>query len=276
MWRGCVSRIQFLKEQGHTVVIAEHRLYFSGGSHRPGLLLPAGQAGANLQRRGIPDFVPGAESGAGAAQPDAFASGPAAGQRRGDLQVEGLTCGYGRAEPVLSELSFGASRGEVLAVTGCNGRGKDHFDPLSLRPDEGTRRKDPPLPEESAGRSSGGRKAFWSCRTSTISCSMTASSTSAGRRQEKRSPEIDSVLARFDLQGYRERYPMALSGGQKQRLAVATALLSGRRLLIFDEPTSGLDYGNMMQVSGVVRDLAAQGHIVLVVSHDREFMESGL
>ena len=90
----------------------------------------------------------------------------------------------------------------------------------------------------------------------------------------ERSPEIDSVLARFDLQGYRERHPMALSGGQKQRLAVATALLSGRRLLIFDEPTSGLDYGNMMQVSGVVRDLAAQGHIVLVVSHDREFMRA--
>lgn len=66
---------------------------------------------------------------------------------------------------------------------------------------------------------------------------------------------------------------MALSGGQKQRLAVATAILSGKRLLVFDEPTSGLDYRHMLEVSRVIRDLAAKRCIVLVVSHDREFME---
>ena len=66
---------------------------------------------------------------------------------------------------------------------------------------------------------------------------------------------------------------MSLSGGQKQRLAVATAVLSGKRLLIFDEPTSGLDYRHMLEVSEVIRRLAAQGHIVLVVSHDKEFMK---
>ncbi len=66
---------------------------------------------------------------------------------------------------------------------------------------------------------------------------------------------------------------MALSGGQKQRLAVASAILSGKRLLVFDEPTSGLDYRHMLEVSCMIRELAGQGCIVLVVSHDREFME---
>lgn len=67
---------------------------FSGGSHRPGLLLPAGQAGANLQRSGIPGFVPGAESGAGAAQPDAFASGPARRpEKRGICRWKGSPAG---------------------------------------------------------------------------------------------------------------------------------------------------------------------------------------
>ncbi len=65
---------------------------------------------------------------------------------------------------------------------------------------------------------------------------------------------------------------MALSGGQKQRLTVATALLSNKKLMIFDEPTSGLDYRHMREVSAVIRDLAKQGHIILVVSHDNEFM----
>ena len=63
------------------------------------------------------------------------------------------------------------------------------------------------------------------------------------------------------------------SGGQKQRLAVATALLSEKPILIFDEPTSGLDYARMVEVSGVIRNLAQQGRIVLVVTHDREFMQ---
>ncbi|MFR2756861.1 MAG: ATP-binding cassette domain-containing protein [Eisenbergiella massiliensis] len=40
---------------------------------------------------------------------------------------------------------------------------------------------------------------------------------------------------------FKDRHPMALSGGQKQRLAVATAILSDKDVLVFDEPTSGLD-----------------------------------
>lgn len=82
-----------------------------------------------------------------------------------------------------------------------------------------------------------------------------------------------AVLRSFDLLSFKERHPMALSGGQKQRLAAATAVLSGKRLLIFDEPTSGLDYRHMMEVSAMVRRMAEEGHIVLIVSHDKEFMQ---
>lgn len=84
---------------------------------------------------------------------------------------------------------------------------------------------------------------------------------------------IEKVLSRFSLLPLRDGHPMALSGGQKQRLAVATALLSKKRVLIFDEPTSGLDYRHMLEVSSVIRSLAEQGHIILVVSHDKEFMQ---
>ena len=86
------------------------------------------------------------------------------------------------------------------------------------------------------------------------------------------SAKIESILKKFDLLSSKENHPMALSGGQKQRLAVATAMLSNKKLLIFDEPTSGLDYRHMRDVSAVIRDLAKQGHIILVVSHDNEFM----
>lgn len=91
--------------------------------------------------------------------------------------------------------------------------------------------------------------------------------------EEVHRSRIEDILKQFDLLDFKDRHPMALSGGQKQRLAVATALLSNKSILIFDEPTSGLDYRHMTEVSAVIRSLAQQGHIVLVVSHDREFME---
>ena len=66
---------------------------------------------------------------------------------------------------------------------------------------------------------------------------------------------------------------MSLSGGQKQRVAIASAIASKRSILFFDEPTSGLDYARMVEVSEVIRDLARQGRIVLVVTHDQEFLQ---
>lgn len=83
---------------------------------------------------------------------------------------------------------------------------------------------------------------------------------------------IAEVLSSFDLLELRERHPMALSGGQKQRLAVATAILSEKPLLVFDEPTSGLDVQRMLEVSTMILELRAQRKIVLVVSHDVEFL----
>ena len=67
---------------------------------------------------------------------------------------------------------------------------------------------------------------------------------------------------------------MALSGGQKQRLAIAAAILSHKKILIFDEPTSGLDYRHMLEISSVIKELGKSEHIILVVSHDIEFINA--
>jgi energy-coupling factor transport system ATP-binding protein len=83
---------------------------------------------------------------------------------------------------------------------------------------------------------------------------------------------IESVLDAFDLLTFKDRHPMALSCGQKQRLAVARAVLSDKKTLIFDEPASGLDYRHILEVVSVVRSLAEEGKVVLIVSHDFEFL----
>ena len=80
----------------------------------------------------------------------------------------------------------------------------------------------------------------------------------------------DAILDALDLTAFADRHPMSLSGGQKQRLAIASALMCDKELLIFDEPTSGLDLHHMMQVGALLRRLADDGKAVLVVTHDEE------
>ena len=67
---------------------------------------------------------------------------------------------------------------------------------------------------------------------------------------------------------------MDLSGGQKQRTAIAAALSSGKPILILDEPTSGLDYCQMQNVAQALQMAQAQVALILVVTHDVEFINS--
>ena len=82
------------------------------------------------------------------------------------------------------------------------------------------------------------------------------------------------LLKEFGLYEYRDAHPSALSGGQKQRLAIACAIFSGRRILILDEPTSGLDGQNMRLIAERLKSEARNGRTILVITHDRELIES--
>ncbi|MGI4800150.1 MAG: amino acid ABC transporter ATP-binding protein [Janthinobacterium lividum] len=68
-----------------------------------------------------------------------------------------------------------------------------------------------------------------------------------------------------------DAYPAELSGGEQQRVAIARALCAEPRLLAFDEPTSALDPETVGEVLAVMRDLAAEGRTMLVVTHEIRF-----
>lgn len=82
------------------------------------------------------------------------------------------------------------------------------------------------------------------------------------------------ILKELDLLELKDRHPVSLSGGQKQRVAVATAIASERKILLFDEPTSGLDYNHMLQVAEMLEKLKNQGKTIILVTHDLEFIET--
>ena len=67
---------------------------------------------------------------------------------------------------------------------------------------------------------------------------------------------------------------MALSGGQKQRVAIATALVSERKILVLDEPTSGLDLQHMKEVADELITIQEMGKTSLIITHDYELIVS--
>ena len=270
------DQIAGLKRQGRTVVIAEHRLYFLTDLIDRALYLRDGVLERTFTRKqffaltdgerealGLRTLIP-----AGCTLPAAAPAGAKEG-----LSVEGLTCAYRKEPPVFQALSFSARPGEVVAITGPNGVGKTTLSRCLCG-----------LIREQAGQIVlNGRPLNRKERQKAAFCVMQdvnhqLFSDSVWGECRMSAPDVpDStlkgVLDSLHLLPFRERHPMSLSGGQKQRLAVATALLSEKPILIFDEPTSGLDYARMVEVSGVIRSLAQQGRIVLVVTHDQEFLQ---
>ncbi|GGS71341.1 MULTISPECIES: amino acid ABC transporter ATP-binding protein [Streptomyces] len=79
------------------------------------------------------------------------------------------------------------------------------------------------------------------------------------------------LLERVGLGDKAGAYPRQLSGGQQQRVAIARALALEPKLLLFDEPTSALDPELVGEVLDVIRDLAAQGTTMIVVTHEIAF-----
>ena len=79
------------------------------------------------------------------------------------------------------------------------------------------------------------------------------------------------LLERIGLADKADVYPNMLSGGQKQRIAIVRALAMNPEVLLFDEPTSALDPELTVEVLAVMRDLAADGMTMLVVTHEMGF-----
>jgi polar amino acid transport system ATP-binding protein len=92
-----------------------------------------------------------------------------------------------------------------------------------------------------------------------------------GRRREQGRTEAMKLLDRVGLADRAHHYPAQLSGGQQQRVAIARALAMAPKLMLFDEPTSALDPELVGEVLQVMKDLAADGMTMIVVTHEMGF-----
>lgn len=89
--------------------------------------------------------------------------------------------------------------------------------------------------------------------------------------QKEADKNADKLLARIGLSDKADTYPNMLSGGQKQRIAILRSLAMNPDVMLFDEPTSALDPEMVGEVLALMKDLAAEGMTMIVVTHEMGF-----
>ncbi|HMR49139.1 MAG TPA: ABC transporter ATP-binding protein [Arachnia sp.] len=283
--RRLAATLAELKAAGATIVVAEHRLRYLEQLADRVVVMRDGTIHIEWtaeQFRAVPDDLLAEEGLRGkvrsAEAPVLAAAGgsidrpvPGGEVSAGALHLDGVRCRLGgRAVLDIERVAFPA--GEVTAIRGVNGAGKSTLARIvtGLQRSAGTVRLDGrALSRRERQRASAivmqdvQRQLFTDSVEAEIALAARDASSSA---------DPGAVLAPLDLAHLAERHPLSLSGGQQQRLVVAAVQVSGRRVVVFDEPSSGVDRRHLRSISDLIRQVAAGGAIVLLISHDEDLL----
>ena len=196
------------------------------------------------------------------------------------LRVSGLQKRFGEHE-VLRGISFDVHQGDVVSIIGASGSGKSTL----LRcinfleqPTDGTILFHGRNAETEWNRAQYHAKVGMVFQSFNLFANMSVlKNCVSGQvrvlRRDRREAEEKALfyLDKVGMAPYRDARPAQLSGGQKQRVAIARALAMDPEVLLFDEPTSALDPEMVGEVLSVMRELAASGLTMLVVTHEMAF-----
>ena len=194
------------------------------------------------------------------------------------LRVTDVEFGYHPGKPVLRDISFEVSPGEVFIILGANGCGKSTLMRTILGEHKPTSGSITIGGDEvaSLGVKQLARRVavvFQEdrlCENLSVRANI-ALAKSQLNRTEKRAFEkrIIQALACVDLQGFEHRVVKGLSGGQKRRVALLRAVLSDADVMLFDEPLKGLDDHTKEKVMACLLPLL-EDKTVLWVTHDKK------
>ncbi|ADG78599.1 amino acid ABC transporter ATP-binding protein [Tsukamurella paurometabola] len=211
------------------------------------------------------------------------------------IEIRGLTKSFGARE-VLRGIDLDVQAGEVAIILGPSGSGKstllrciNHLE----RPDSGVvrvggdligyreagRRGDVTVLRElhprdvarQRGRIGMVFQQFNLFPHFTVLQNLTEGPVAAGIPADEAADHGRELLHRVGLTGREDTYPAHLSGGQQQRVAIARTLAMRPDVVLFGEPTSALDPELVGEVLAVIRDLAATGMTMVVVTHEIGF-----
>ena len=95
----------------------------------------------------------------------------------------------------------------------------------------------------------------------------------AGYSAEQRRIRAEALLTSLGLGERMDHRPSQLSGGQQQRVSISRALMNGGNIILADEPTGALDSASGAEVVALLKNLARQGHTVIIITHDPALAE---
>jgi ABC-type polar amino acid transport system ATPase subunit len=197
------------------------------------------------------------------------------------IEVKGLYKSFGKLE-VLKDITLRIKPTEVVCIIGPSGSGKSTFlrclNLLEL-PTSGKVYIDGQLITDPAGdineiRAEVGMvfQSFNLFPHMTALNNITLALTRVRKLSRQQAQQRAMVLlGKVGLTVKADAYPSALSGGQQQRVAIARALAMQPKIMLFDEPTSALDPEMVGEVLEVMKDLAADGMTMVVVTHEMGF-----
>ncbi|WP_253953866.1 ABC transporter ATP-binding protein [Schaalia sp. 19OD2882] len=274
-----------MKEHGATIVIAEHRLHFLRDLVDSVHLVEGGRivgqwsgdefremSDEARQRAGLRTLVPPADPLSDSAW--VRVEDEDAPDDEDGVRIRELRFSYGR-HPVLDIDALDLPAGAVSALVGDNGVGKSTLCRILVgleRPARGSKILLDGTPSSSSRRLAASAMVMQDVHRQLFSDTVRGEVTLGLSKQRLAQVDVDALLARFELLDLAQRHPLSLSGGQKQRLTVAASVARGARIHVFDEPTSGVDHRQLLRIDAQLRDLAAGGAVVLVVTHDPELV----
>ena len=195
------------------------------------------------------------------------------------IRADGLTVTYRNGFTALTDASFAIPTGTITALVGVNGAGKSTlfkalmgFVPVARGTVEILGK---PVTEAKKAQAVAyvpqAEEVDWSFPVLVEDVVMMGRYGHMGFLRRPRPADraaVDRALARVNMTEYRHRQIGELSGGQKKRVFLARALAQDAQVILLDEPFTGVDVKTEEQIIALLRDLRAEGRVMLVATHN--------
>jgi energy-coupling factor transport system ATP-binding protein len=214
--------------------------------------------------------------GAQSDTPRASIRGTSSGVGEPVLALAGVSWTPPGGRTTLAPLDLTVRAGETLALIGKSGSGKSTVLKLAagiLAPSTGAVQI---TPVSDGGRAAGlaleypERQLFGRTVDEDVAALLWVAGVAEGERQRRGRAALATVG--LDPERFGQRVPATLSEGEKRRVAIAALLADRPALLLLDEPTAGLDPGGRAALARAIAAVQAEGHAVLLASHDLDFV----
>ena len=257
-----------LRKMGKTVIIVEHRLFFLNDLYDRLIYMKNGTIERIFSRGELTEDAC-KEYGLRAINYKSLKAENLVCPQEQALEVSGLNIKIGNNE-LITNLYFSLNSGEIMAIIGQNGIGKTTLGKTlsGLIKNNG---------KTSYGKNKKERLKNSYYMMQDVDYQIFFDTVENELLQKDRINDngyldrLRKELKHIDLWENRYDHPQNLSGGQKQRLALLTACLSGRKLIILDEPTSGLDYKRMNDISEIIKRYS-KIYPFAIITHDIELI----